>query len=171
MEEDRSKYYDKARRICAQQETSKADLRRKLRQKKCPPEMAEELIEAMEEEGYLDEERFAMEYVRSKHEGKEWGRMRIQQGLKEKGLEGATIERAMDSLTPEQEERVLKKFLAKKWAEEIRKGAEKARDKTIAAAERKGHPLPRVLEMMESVSGPDGFDGVHGRGDKGGEET
>lgn len=171
MEEDRSKYYDKARKICAQQESSKTELFRKLRQKQCPPDLAEELTTQMEEEGYIDEDRFAMEYVRSKSEGKEWGRLRIQQGLKEKGLEEGTIDRAMDALTPEQEEKTLKKFLAKKWAEELQKGKDKPRDKTIAAAERKGHPLPKILELMEKVSGPDGFDRIHGGGNKGGEET
>lgn len=160
-------FLDKARRICAQRETSKKELEEKLRRKGCPKEQIPEIIEQLEEEDALNEARFAESFVRDKLEGKDWGRLRIRMGLWEKGLDEERIEEALGWIDEKEEARALKRILAKKWREEMRKGSEKAREKTIAAAERKGHPLPRIMEIMEKASGPDSLDRVQPGGHEG----
>lgn len=153
-------FFDKARRICAQRETSKKELEEKLRRKGCPKEQIPEIMEKLEAEDALNETRFAEAFVRDKLEAKGWGRIRIRQGLWEKGLDEERIEAALEGIDEKEETRVLKRFLSRKWREEERKGSEKAKEKTIAAAERKGHPLSRIFELMEKASGPDGLDGI-----------
>lgn len=160
-------FLDKARRICAQRETSKKELEEKLRRKGCPKEQIPEILEHLEEEDALNEKRFAESFVRDKLEGKDWGRLRIRMGLWEKGLNEELIEEALGWMDEKEEFLALKRTLAKKWKEETRKGSEKAREKAIAAAERKGHPLPLIMEIMEKASGPDGLDRIEPRGHEG----
>ncbi len=169
MDETRSKFLEKARKICARQESSKRDLERKLRQKGCPHPYVAGIIEELENEGAVNDARFAEFFIRDKLEGKWWGELRIRQGLKEKGVEHEFIDEELDKIPTEKKERILYRFLAKKWREELKKGNEAPRDRTIAAAERKGHPLPWILGIMERVSGPDGLDGIEPGGGISGE--
>lgn len=169
MAEDRSHYLEKARKICARQESSKRELERKLRQKGCPADHINGILEELEREGAIDEVRYAELYIREKLEGKWWGKRRIRQGLKEKGIEEALIEKGLQAVEKDKERRILRKFLAKKWREELKKGKEKPKERTIAAAERKGHPLQMALELMEKASSPDSLDGIEPGSGIGGE--
>lgn len=160
MDMEKQKFLDKARKLCALQERSERDLKKKLREKGCPPEWVEEIVEQLHEEGAVDDERFAFIYARSSLENKGWGALRIRNGLKEKGISDELAERALDSLDETVQERAMIRILSRKWREALSKGKENPKEKSIAAAERKGHPLPRILELMEKVSSPDGLDRI-----------
>lgn len=160
MDEDRSKYLEKARKICARQESSKRELEQKLRRKGCPADHIHGIIEELEKEGAVDEARFTELFIRDKLDGKWWGKNRIKQGLKEKGIEEGSIQEALDGIEEQKEQRILRKFLSKKWREELQKEKEKPRERTIAAAERKGHSLQLILGFMEGASSPDSLDGI-----------
>lgn len=160
MDRNPTDFLDKARWLCARRETSKKELVQKLRKKGCPRGRAQEIIDHLEAEGALNETRFAEAFVRDKMERQKWGRYRIREGLKEKGLEEGVIEDAIDGIDEGTEEKTLRKVLMEKWKEGLRKGKEDAREKAIAAAERKGHPLSKILERMEGASSPDSLDRI-----------
>lgn len=167
MEEEKAKYYEKARGICARQETAKSELKRKLAQKGCDQEWIQEIIDQLEEEGMIDERRYAELFTRSKLEKSAWGPKRIKADLRGKGVDQELVDEAWKEVGKDTHERVLKELLAKKWQEGIDRGKEDAKEKSIAAAERKGHPLSMILDLMEGLSSPDGINGIETGGDVG----
>ncbi len=160
MDEEKQNFLERARRICARTESAKREVGRKLKQKGCPEEWVPDILEQLEEEGMIDEERYAEEFTRSKLEKSAWGPIRIQAELQQRGIRKEMAEAAWNGTGKKEHDRILKDLLAKKWREEIRKGKEDAKNRSIAAAERKGHPLGKILEIMEDASGPDSIDGV-----------
>ncbi|MFB6257074.1 MAG: regulatory protein RecX [Flavobacteriales bacterium] len=167
MDPKRAYFFEKARWICARRETSKKELHSKLRQKGCPKEWIPEIVSELEDEGTIDEARYAEIFLQSKSGKQGWGRLRIREALREKGISKEQIEAVMKNFDEEREAGILKKILAEKWREAIAREKRAPRDRAIAAAERKGHPLSRILEIMENASSPDSLDGIQPGGNKG----
>lgn len=57
-----------------------------------------ELISHLIKEGFLNEERFARAYARGKFRQLHWGRIKIVQGLKQKGLNQTLIQMALSEI-------------------------------------------------------------------------
>lgn len=94
---------DQIQRFCAYQERSIKEVLIKLRALNYPEEGWDEVIEQLQVEGYLDEQRFANSYARGKFRIKNWGRLLIVQGLREKGIEVGAIDEALASQIDEDE--------------------------------------------------------------------
>ncbi|MBW3544676.1 MAG: recombination regulator RecX [Bacteroidetes bacterium] len=73
----------KAMAYCAYQERSRQQLRDKLAEWGQEPEAIERMLSELEEENFLNEERFARSYAGGKFRVKRWGRYKILQGLKQ----------------------------------------------------------------------------------------
>ncbi|MDE6493636.1 MAG: RecX family transcriptional regulator [Bacteroidales bacterium] len=87
--------YTKMTRYCAYQERSKAEVRQKLRLLGADSGTAETVMHRLEEEGYIDEARFAGAYVRGKFRINGWGRLKIKNGLRAKGVDEKLIAEAL----------------------------------------------------------------------------
>jgi len=98
-------------KLLSRRDYSGRALRRKL-QEKFPSDTVEEVISYLTENGYLDEERAALNYALSKVE-KGWGRRKILLKLLEKGFERSVAERVVESVEPDYErvrEMIRKRF-------------------------------------------------------------
>jgi regulatory protein len=87
---------------CAYQERCQEEVRAKLAERRVFDEDAENLIVAMIEEGFLNEERFAKAYARGKFNLKKWGRNKIQQELKRRKISAYCIKQAMKEIDGEE---------------------------------------------------------------------
>ena len=83
---------------CAYQERCEQEVRNKLAKLTVPMEMHAEVFQYLREQGFLDDARFAKTYARSKLRLKKWGKMKIVQGLKLKGLKEPHITNALKAL-------------------------------------------------------------------------
>lgn len=101
-------------RFCAFQERCRLDVVKKLVEWGFTKGDDEKLIDQLVRENYLNEERFALSYVRGKFRQKRWGRQKIISGLRQKGISDALIQLAMEDI-PENEyhEMILKLAHAK----------------------------------------------------------
>ena len=72
----------KAKHYCKYQERSHQEVRNKLYALGLCKADVEELLSNLISEHYLDEERFALQYVSGKFRIKKWGRIKIREGLK-----------------------------------------------------------------------------------------
>lgn len=88
--------YSKLTRYCAYQERSRAEVRQKLRLLGADGDTAENIMLRLEEEGYINEERFAGAYVRGKFRNNGWGRLKIRNGLRAKGVDENLIRAALE---------------------------------------------------------------------------
>jgi regulatory protein len=70
---------------------STSELRTKLRQKYHHPEFIEEIINHLSENKYLDDEKFAAEFIEEKNKAKLWGNYKIKTELKRRGINNSII--------------------------------------------------------------------------------
>ena len=87
--------------FCAYQERSISEVRLRCVQLKVSSESQDNLIQHLQETGFLDERRFAESYVSGKFRIKKWGRRKIYAGLRSKGIDSVLILEAMKAIEPE----------------------------------------------------------------------
>lgn len=102
--------------FCAYQERSQQEVRDKLYGYGLYQDEVEELISIMITENFLNEERFAEAYVRDKFHLKKWGRLKIEQGLKQHQLSPNCIKLGMREIDAEAYWNTLVELTEKKWA-------------------------------------------------------
>lgn len=101
--------------FCAYQERSQQEVRDKLYSYGLFSEEVEGLISLMITENFLNEERFAQSYVRGKFNLKKWGKIKIEQGLKQHRLTANCIKSGMREIEPDQYWETLLGLAQKKW--------------------------------------------------------
>ncbi|QNM95036.1 recombination regulator RecX [Chitinimonas koreensis] len=90
---------NKALRLLSQREHSRAELRRKLSGGDAAAETVEALLDDFEARGWQSDRRFAVAYVDA-HLGR-YGRYRLEQALRERGIDAATIAEALEQRDPD----------------------------------------------------------------------
>lgn len=106
----------KARHYCGYQERSHGEVREKLYGFGLYKNQVESLLATLIEEDYLNEERFAKQYAGGHFRQKQWGRVKIRQGLLARRVSAYNIKRAMQEIDEEEYLAVLHRLAAKKWA-------------------------------------------------------
>lgn len=87
-------------KYCAFQERCHREVRTKLLSLGIYGELLEEMIGQLIEDDFLNELRFAKTYARGKFRMKAWGRIKIIQSLKQKGITDYSIKEAMKEINP-----------------------------------------------------------------------
>ena len=101
-------------KFCAYQERCQQEVDNKLREWGFFSEDRAELIVRLIGENFLNEERFARAYCRGKFRQKKWGRLKIKQGLKQKGITDKLSGIAMTEIDEESYRKNLADLLSKK---------------------------------------------------------
>lgn len=104
----------KLQRYCAYQERCHAEVHSKLIELGCYGQDLEEVMASLIEEKFLDEERFARSFARGKFRMKQWGRIRIQQELKQRQISDYCIRKAMEEIKEADYLETLKAVLEKR---------------------------------------------------------
>lgn len=87
----------KAARYCSYQERTIAEVREKLKAWGIHAKtIADSLVQALQKEGFLDEQRYVAAFVRAKFSTKKWGKCKIRYELMKKELSPALIQQALD---------------------------------------------------------------------------
>ncbi|MEL7159316.1 MAG: regulatory protein RecX [Bacteroidota bacterium] len=99
---------------CAYQDRCHTDVRKKLKELRFFGDLAEEVICALIQEKYLDEERFARSFARGKFKMKRWGRMKITRELKQRDVSPYCIKKGLSEIEEEDYFRVLDEELLRR---------------------------------------------------------
>ena len=83
---------------CSVSEQCLSDIEDKLAKYDLTEEERTRILRHLVEEKYVDDGRYAEAYVRDKYRFNKWGRMKIAQGLRMKGIDRETIESAMETI-------------------------------------------------------------------------
>lgn len=105
---------EKGASYCAYQERSQGEVRKKLFDLKLDSDDVEEVIMLLIQEDFLNEERFAKIYCRSKFNQNRWGRNKIIQGLKQKKVSERCISKGLQEINEEKYLKVLSELIEKK---------------------------------------------------------
>ncbi|MBO4645750.1 MAG: regulatory protein RecX [Bacteroidales bacterium] len=108
---------DKLQKFCCYQERSSWEVRRKMMQLKVPPQEAESLLQNLEAEGFVNDQRFTECYIRGKINSKRWGRMKILMGLRQHGIANEVIAEQLQEIDDAKYKDNLQ-FLMDRWKQE-----------------------------------------------------
>jgi regulatory protein len=106
----------KLKHYCAYQERSHHEVKEKLYNLGVWKKEHDEIIATLIEEGYLNEERFAIAFAGGKFRIKQWGRVKIKYELKQKQVSDYSIKKALKQIDEEEYMIVLKKLAEQKYA-------------------------------------------------------
>jgi regulatory protein len=143
----------KLRQYCAYQERSHSDVEQKLWDLGVRRAEHDEIISALIEEDYLNEERFAKAFAGGKFRMNDWGRKKIYYALKEKKVSEYNIKRAMKEIDEEAYRKTLldlaeKKFLLLKAEQYLVR-----KKKTIDYLLQKGFEQDLVFKVLDEIGG------------------
>lgn len=106
----------KLKQYCSYQERSHYEVKQKLWDLGVRRAEHDEIISALIEEDYLNEERFAKAFAGGKFRMKDWGRKKIYYALKEKQVSEYNIKKAMKEIDDEEYKKILQDLGEKKYA-------------------------------------------------------
>lgn len=87
--------------LCSRQERCVSEIRKKLIKWELSEEEVESAIAYLKKDKFIDEDRFASFYVRDKFRFNGWGRIKIRWQLRQKEVNNASLEAALESLNEE----------------------------------------------------------------------
>jgi regulatory protein len=138
----------KARHYCAYQERSHREVIDKLLVLGLSRPAADEALAQLISEGFVNEERFARAFAGGRFRMKQWGRLKIENELKARGLSPRCIEAALREIDPAEYEKTLTKLIRAK-SRELKHLAPAARNrKTAAYAIQKGYEPELVWRLL-----------------------
>ncbi|MDB5109293.1 MAG: RecX family transcriptional regulator [Mucilaginibacter sp.] len=140
----------KAEHYCAYQERSQQEVRDKLYEWGLWPQAVENIIVQLISSNFLNEERFAKAYTKGKFNQKDWGKIKIKQGLKLKQVPDVLIKKALGTIDPDNYFQSLEKVLQKKSALIAEKDPYKRRYKLQQYAMSRGYELDLILEVLKA---------------------
>jgi len=106
---------EKLKYYCAYQERCHKEVQEKLYGFGQWRAEVEEITARLIEEGYLNEERFAIQFAGGKFRMKQWGKKKITSALKEKRISAYCIKRALKQIDDETYLQAIQKLAAEKW--------------------------------------------------------
>jgi len=111
---DKKQALAKAESFCVYQERSQKEVRYKLVEWGMRGDELEEILSELIVNNFLNEERFARSYASGKFNIKKWGRVKIKQGLKLKGVPDRILQKALYSLDDDDYMQTLEDLAIKK---------------------------------------------------------
>lgn len=142
-------YIKKLEHYCAYQERCHQEVKTKLFQLGCRGNEIEEVIFHLISQNYLNEQRFANLYAISKFNQKEWGKYRIEQQLKAKGLLDKTIEGALNQINNQTYLNTFNKLTKNFWEENKSLSLLPRKKKTYDQLVYKGYELELINQFLE----------------------
>ena len=86
-------------RYCTYQDRCHIEVERKLTEMRMIPQAKEQIIMSLIEDDYLNEERFALAFVKGKFRIKKWGRIRLKAELKKRKISKYLIKSAVEQIS------------------------------------------------------------------------
>ena len=145
---------------CAQRECCRYDLERKLRETPLSPADVEAVLDALEDEHFIDAGRYARAFAHDKLEYDGWGRLKISQALRQKKFSAREVETALAEVIAEPHSlEILQRGLASKirtlsFDADDRREALKATQKLVRFAASRGfepHLIFDTLHQLQSL--------------------
>ncbi|WP_413666752.1 regulatory protein RecX [Mucilaginibacter sp. Mucisp86] len=140
----------KAEHFCAYQERAQQEVRDKLYEWGLWPDAVEHIISQLIEGNFLNEERFARIYAKSKFNQKAWGRIKIKQGLKLKRVPDVLIKKALLNIDFDDYLAALTLLLQKKAATLTEKNQLKRRYKLQQYAMGRGFEAEVIADILKN---------------------
>lgn len=145
---------ERLRQYCAYAERCHSEVLNRLYEHGIARKDADPIIAKLIEENYLNEERYAIQYAGGHFRMKGWGRVKITQGLKAKGVSAYCIKKGLQQIDEDAYEALLHKLARQKW-DQLRGTIPAARwAKTRNFLLQRGFESHLVLPVLQQLQRP-----------------
>lgn len=142
----------KAEHYCASRESCRFDLKRKFRQWEIPEHLWEQILEHLEEHGFVDEKRYIRTFVESKFRHNQWGAIKIRHALKQKQMDEAKIEAELQNMDADEYMAVLRDLVTKKSKSIKGHHPAEKRQKLVRSLTTKGFEPEMIISILDEKS-------------------
>jgi regulatory protein len=153
--QDEDLYLARLLRYCLYQERSTHEVQQKLTEWECESLLAERLMEYVQAERYVDNDRFAYQYAHGKFTLKKWGRLKIIYGLKTiHRLPSQTINQALHkAIDPDDYYNMILRLTEKKWLELGKSRTLTTKGAVSRYLHQKGYEWDLITEAIQEIIG------------------
>ena len=145
--------------LCAGAEYCCSDLRKKMMRLGVAADVIEKVLQKLVKERFIDESRYAHAFVRDKFRYNKWGRQRIQQELRLRGIPTLMIEDALQEISTDDSYETLRTLIQKKLPSVKGRNGYEIKMKLMRFAVSRGFDVDMVRRVVDAeVSVPDGID-------------
>ncbi|RMG71355.1 MAG: RecX family transcriptional regulator [Bacteroidetes bacterium] len=142
----------KIQRYCAYQDRCRSEVVSRMRQLGVAEADMEKVLEYLEKESFLDEDRFARSFIRGKFTYNKWGRQKIRHGLRQKGLDESLITQALQEEIDEETYRIaLRKLIERKWKTDGDRPRFELEQRALQTLTTKGYEADLIRELMQTL--------------------
>ena len=139
---------------CSVSEQCMSDIEAKLSRYDLTEEERTRILRHLVEEKYIDDRRYAEAFVRDKYRFNKWGRIKIAQGLRMKGIDSKTISTAMKAIDEAEYLDILRDLIKAKRKSTRGKNDYEINGKLVRFATGRGFEYAAIRQCM----GTDDFD-------------
>ncbi len=100
---------------CVYQDRCHWEVEKKMREYGLIPEARDEILLHLLQHDFLNEARFAKSYCRGKFYQKKWGKQKIKNGLRQRGITGILVEEGLQEIEEADYQSTLRELAKKKW--------------------------------------------------------
>lgn len=150
MTERQKQFLIKAASFCAYQERSLKEVRQRLREWELSEDEIEPIIAELIIQNYLNEERFTRAFAGGKFRVKKWGRLKIKQELKLRGVSNELIQKGLSEIDGDDYEETLRDLLEKK-ARSLRGEPLDVKQKLVRFALSRGFESDIVWDLLKTI--------------------
>lgn len=141
----------KIEHYCAYQERCHEEVVQKLRSMKMDSEEIDHIIAHLINDNFLNEERFACSFARGKHRMKHWGKIRITNELKFRGINQTLINIALKEIDSEEYYMIFDTLANRQWESIQETNSLKKRKKFCDYMLRRGFESNLVYEKVREL--------------------
>ena len=143
--------YNRLSALCARAEYCVYDIRGKMARWELPEGAEERILKRLIEEKFIDENRYAHAYVRSKFRFNRWGKDKIVRMLKMKGIDTSDIEDALQEIDETESDETLTALLESKMRTVKYKSDYELFTKLLRFAVYRGFSLDAAKRCIEKI--------------------
>ncbi len=134
---------------CSTSEQCLSDVEAKLKRYDLSEEERTRILQHLVEEKYIDDRRYAEAFVRDKYRFNKWGRIKIAQGLRMKGIDNGTVNVAMGVIDETEYLHILRELIKAKRKSIRGKSDYEVNGKLIRFAIGRGFEFAAIRSCMD----------------------
>lgn len=135
---------------CSTSEQCLSDVEAKLAKYDLTEEEKTRILRHLVEEKYIDDGRYAEAFVRDKYRFNKWGRIKIAQGLRMKGIDRETIDTAMEAIDEAEYLDILRGLIQSKRRSTKGKNDYEVNGKLIRFATGRGFEFSAIRQCLDA---------------------
>jgi len=142
---------NKAAALCSKSEKCSGDIRKKLLDWGLSPDDANKAIAWLQNEKFLDDERFAGFFARDKFRFNGWGRIKIRYSLRQKEVPAPSIDKAVAAIDENDYRRFLKELIQAKAGKIKAESTYEKKAKLVRYAQGRGFEPELIFNAVDDV--------------------